>query len=143
MPRHGLGGAYESFPCFFFAEGFLDGNGLDGIVHRRPCAVGVDIYRVFGGIACFGHGIGHGFCAAPCLRVRSGDVIGVAGSPVPADLAVYPGAAAYCVLVFFQDESHGAFADDESAPAAVKGQGSGIWIIRSGKGLHVDKACHC
>ena len=84
---------------------------------------------VFGGIACFGHGIGHGFCAAPCLRVRSGDVIGVAGSPVPADLAVYPGAAAYCVLVFFQDESHGAFADDESAPAAVKGQGSCIWII--------------
>ena len=60
--------------------------------------------------------------AALGLRVGGGNMIGIAGGAVAADLAVNLRAPQLCVFILFQHQGTRALADNKAAPAGVKRQ---------------------
>ena len=130
----------DQLVCFFLAQCFFDGKGLTGIVHGRAGAVGVDIDTFCTGVTGFLQCLCHGPCTALSFRVGCGDVVGIAGGSVAADLAVDFGTPGDGVLVFLQDQRTGVLPDDEAAPTDIEGQRGRIGILRRGQSLHVDEA---
>ena len=76
------------------------------------------------------------------FRVRSGDVVGVAGVAVAHNLGVDLGPSGLGVLILLQDQDARAFAHDKAAAALVE-WGAGLFrVLAGGQRLAVGKACN-
>ena len=76
------------------------------------------------------------------FRMRSGDVVGVAGVAVAHNLGVDLGPSGLGVLILLQDQDARAFAHDKAAAALVE-WGAGLFrVFAGGQRLAVGKACN-
>ena len=117
---HALGGRDFEFSGVITENGF-DGLCLCRIIYRCRGAVGVDIIDVLRFEFCRLKRHLQGLDRPASIGVRCDQVIGIAGDPVSADLAVDISSSGQGMLEFFYDQYACALRHDKSVPVLVKG----------------------
>mmetsp|Transcript_5005 Transcript_5005/g.20004 ORF Transcript_5005/g.20004 Transcript_5005/m.20004 type:complete len:392 (+) Transcript_5005:560-1735(+) len=141
MPHHTLGAANLCL-VRMVPQDLLDRHGLELVIVRSARPMCVDVRDVFRSHVRVVHGDLNRASEALSLRVRGGDVVGIAGGAVPSELAVDLRAARLGVLLRLEDEHTAAFAHDEAGAVFVEGTGStrGIVVEGGDHGLHGREA---
>ena len=102
------------------AEQTVDGEALGLVVQRGAGAVRVHVVDLRGRYPGAGERVGHGAERSVPLRVRTGDVVGVAGEPEAVDEAERRGAARPRARLGLDHDRARSFSEQQSGPAEAE-----------------------
>ena len=125
------------------AKYLLDGLDFGPVAERRARAVGVDVVDLFGRDAGIAQGVAHHEHHAAAAGVGRGDVVGIRRHAAADELGVHFCAPRLGVLVFFEHQRAGPFAEHEAVAVLVVGpRGRGRVVVALAHGLESVEAAH-